>query len=85
MNAVRFFVRLYKKLEGILAYVERFLCEMTENMQVQYVLSRQALINQWFLKSEALKLSDEIGVKKAAEQLGLHYNTIAEWKAFLQR
>ena len=31
-------------------------------------------------KEEALKLSDEIGVKKAAEQLGLHYYTIADWR-----
>ena len=31
-------------------------------------------------KDEALKLSDEIGIKKAAEQLGLKYNTLAEWR-----
>lgn len=31
-------------------------------------------------KENALKLSDEIGVKKAAEQLGLPYYTIAEWR-----
>ena len=31
-------------------------------------------------KEEALKLSDEIGVKKAATQLGLHYYTLAEWR-----
>lgn len=31
-------------------------------------------------KQEALKLSDEIGVKKAAEQLGLRYYTIADWR-----
>ena len=31
-------------------------------------------------KSEALKLSDEIGVKKAAAQLGIQYYTIAEWR-----
>ena len=31
-------------------------------------------------KVSALKLSDEIGVKKAAEQLGLPYYTIAEWR-----
>ena len=31
-------------------------------------------------KEEALKLSDEIGVKKAAAQLGLHYYTIADWR-----
>ena len=31
-------------------------------------------------KYEALKLSDEIGIKKAAEQLGLKYYTLAEWR-----
>lgn len=31
-------------------------------------------------KTEALKLSDEIGVKKAAAQLGLQYYTIADWR-----
>ena len=30
-------------------------------------------------KEEALKLSDEIGVKKAALQLGLQYYTLADW------
>lgn len=31
-------------------------------------------------REEALKLSDEIGVKKAAGQLGLQYYTLAEWR-----
>ncbi len=31
-------------------------------------------------KEEPLKLSDEIGVKKAASQLGLQYYTLAEWR-----
>ena len=31
-------------------------------------------------KSEALKLSDELGVKKAAEQLGLEYYTLTDWR-----
>ena len=31
-------------------------------------------------KTEALKLSDEIGVKKAAKQLGIQYYTISEWR-----
>ena len=31
-------------------------------------------------KEEALKLSDEIGVKQAASQLGLAYHTLAEWR-----
>lgn len=36
-------------------------------------------------KAEALKLSDEIGVKKTAAQLGLHYNTIADWRKLRNR
>ncbi len=31
-------------------------------------------------KEEAVALSDEIGVKKAAEQLGIPYYTLAEWR-----
>lgn len=31
-------------------------------------------------KKEALKLSDEMGVKKAASQLGLPYYTLADWR-----
>jgi len=31
-------------------------------------------------KEEALKLSDEVGVKKAASQLGLQYYTLADWR-----
>ena len=31
-------------------------------------------------KEEALKLSDEIGVKKVALQLGLQYYTLADWR-----
>lgn len=31
-------------------------------------------------KEEAVKLSDEIGIKKAAAQLGVPYYTIAEWR-----
>lgn len=31
-------------------------------------------------KERAVKLSDEIGVKKASEQLGIPYNTISEWR-----
>ena len=30
-------------------------------------------------KLQALQLSDEIGLKAAVEQLGLNYNTLAEW------
>jgi transposase len=32
-------------------------------------------------KLEALKLSDEIGVRKAAVQLGVPYYTLAEWRS----
>lgn len=32
-------------------------------------------------KLQALELSDDIGVKKAAEQLGIPYFTLAEWRA----
>ena len=31
-------------------------------------------------KEEALKLSDEIGVKKTPEQLGIQYYTISCWR-----
>ena len=31
-------------------------------------------------KEEAIKLSDEIGVKKAAGQLGIPYYTLADWR-----
>jgi hypothetical protein len=30
-------------------------------------------------KQEPLKLSDEIGVRKATEQLGIPYYTLADW------
>ena len=32
-------------------------------------------------KEEALKLSDEIGAKKAAQQLGIAYYTLADWRS----
>lgn len=31
-------------------------------------------------REQALKLSDEIGTKKASQQLGVLYGTIAEWR-----
>ncbi len=31
-------------------------------------------------KQDALRLSDEIGVKKAAVQLGIPYYTLADWR-----
>ena len=31
-------------------------------------------------KEEAIRLSDEIGVKKAAVQLGVPYYTLADWR-----
>jgi transposase len=32
-------------------------------------------------KEEAVRLSDEIGVKKAAQQLGIAYYTLADWRS----
>ena len=32
-------------------------------------------------KEEAVRLSDEIGVKKAAVQLGIPYYTLADWRS----
>lgn len=31
-------------------------------------------------REQAKKLSEEIGVKKASEQLGVPYNTLSEWR-----
>jgi len=31
-------------------------------------------------REQALRLSDEVGVKKAAEQLGIVYGTLADWR-----
>lgn len=31
-------------------------------------------------KEEAVRLSDEIGVRKASEQLGIPYYTLADWR-----
>jgi transposase len=31
-------------------------------------------------KEQALKLSDEIGLKKTSEQLGVNYGTLAGWR-----
>ena len=31
-------------------------------------------------KEQALKLSDEIGLKKASEQLGVNYGTLSGWR-----
>ena len=36
-------------------------------------------------KEQALLLSEEIGVKKAAEQLGISYHTIADWRKVRSR
>ena len=36
-------------------------------------------------KQEALELSDEIGVRKAAEQLGIPYYTLADWRYIRKR
>ena len=32
-------------------------------------------------KEEAVKLSDEIGLKKAAQQLGIQYYTLSDWRS----
>ncbi len=32
-------------------------------------------------KEEAVKLSDEVGVKKAADQLGISYATLCSWRS----
>ena len=32
-------------------------------------------------KEEAVKLSDEIGLKKAAAQLGIQYYTLSDWRS----
>lgn len=32
-------------------------------------------------KEEAIKLSDEIGLKKAAQQLGIQYYTLSDWRS----
>ncbi|OGO90532.1 MAG: hypothetical protein A2Y17_01535 [Clostridiales bacterium GWF2_38_85] len=31
-------------------------------------------------KEEAVKLSDEIGLKKASQQLGIPYYTLSDWR-----
>lgn len=36
-------------------------------------------------KEEAVRLSDEIGVKKAAQQLGIPYYTLADWRQSRKR
>ncbi len=47
----RFFVRLSKNYAGILTYVKEFLGGMTEKMQTDDVLSRQAVFVRCCLKS----------------------------------
>lgn len=36
-------------------------------------------------REEALRLSDDIGVKKASEQLGVLYGTLADWRKLRAR
>lgn len=31
-------------------------------------------------REQALRLSDEVGIKKASEQLGVVYGTLADWR-----
>ncbi len=49
----RFFVRLSKNSAGILPYVKEFLGELTEKMQTDDVLSRQAVFVRCCLNSIA--------------------------------
>jgi transposase len=36
-------------------------------------------------KEQALRLSDDIGLKKASEQLGINYGTLAGWRKIRKR
>lgn len=36
-------------------------------------------------RGQSLKLSDEIGLKKAAERLGISYNTLSNWRQKRER
>lgn len=36
-------------------------------------------------KEQALKLSDEIGLQKASEQLGVNYGTLSGWRKIRKR
>lgn len=36
-------------------------------------------------KEEAARLSEEIGVKNTAEQLGISYNTLSQWRSSCSR
>ena len=36
-------------------------------------------------REEALKLSDEVGVKNAAAQLGIPYYTLADWRSIRKK
>ncbi len=36
-------------------------------------------------KEQALKLSDDIGLKKTSEQLGVNYGTLAHWRKTRKR
>ncbi len=44
LAAVRFFVRLCKNFEGILTYVEKFLCNMTEKMTIDRTAKAEPVI-----------------------------------------
>ena len=52
----RFFVRLSKNSTGILSYVKEFLGEMTEKMQTDDVLSRQAVFVRCCLEYSPFKI-----------------------------
>ena len=46
------------------------------------VLFKQVRVGRYNkdFKEQALKLSDDIGLKKASEQFGLKYSTVAGWR-----
>ena len=50
------FVNCTRNSEGILTYVEGFLCKMTENMQADVALSRKAVFVRCCLKGRAADL-----------------------------
>ncbi len=48
---VRFFGRSCKNFAGILSYVKKFLCDMMENMQADFVQSRHpGFVRYWLMR-----------------------------------
>ena len=52
-------------------------CDIMKNHKRK---ARKKMTYEKSFKEEAVKLSDEIGLKKASEQLGIPYNTLADWR-----